>query len=237
MKGLEGIVKIPVTDQVVSNLKELITSGQFQVGDKLPTEKEICSRLKVGRSTVREAFRVLKALGFVEMIPGRGAFVAKTSDDETNNAASWFAENEVQINDFMEVREAIETLAVKLAIPRITDQQMREMEAIHQGFEKAAQENNVIQLISYDEAFHKTIVDATGNKLLIGIYEKVAEAFSEYRANSFSVKKNAKNALQPHRNILDAIKRKDADGAVREVSNHIGISIADITNVINSQNE
>ncbi|MDB5055345.1 MAG: GntR domain protein [Bacilli bacterium] len=234
---MKPIKKTSIIDEVVSNLKELITSGKLRIGDKFPTEKELCTDLKVGRSTVREALRMLKALGFVELIQGRGAFVAKVKEDDPRSIVIWFVENEVQITDFMEVRASIETLAVKLAIPRITNKEIQKLEQIQKDFEKAVFENDVIKLITYDEAFHKMIVDATGNKLLIGIYDKVAEGFTDYRAKSFSIRENAKNALGPHQNILNAIKNKNVEEAVVEVINHINISIADISKMTNIANK
>jgi len=83
-----------------------------KVGDKLPTEKELCQSLQVGRSTVREAFRMLQATGHVEMIPGKGAHVAQLS---ATSVRGWFEERETDLGDYMEVRLAIEPFAARLA--------------------------------------------------------------------------------------------------------------------------
>jgi len=71
-KKIARIEKISITDQVVKRIEELIRSGEFAVGDKLPTEMELREQLGVGRSTIREAFRVLQAIGLIELRPGRG---------------------------------------------------------------------------------------------------------------------------------------------------------------------
>lgn len=228
---MKPIEKISVTDMAVENLKELILSGEMKVGDKLPTEKEICNMLNISRSTVREAFRVLQAMGFVEMRRGRGAFVAKVTEDDPNNIINWFVEHEVQFTDFMEVRMGIEPLGVKLAIQRATPQEVKELEEIHANFEKAMDEQDLVGLLTTDEAFHKHIMMATHNKLLISINQKVLDVFAEYRSKSFAVKETFKNALEPHRKILEAIKNRDIEAGVKEMINHINISIEDMLNI------
>ena len=234
---MKPIQRIPVTDQVVASLRELIVSGKLKVGDKLPTEMEICVQLQVGRSTVREALRVLKALGFVDIVPGKGAFVAKTSEEDPNRVVKWFEENEMEITDFLEVRSPIEVFAVRLAVERITEKEIEELETIRDRFEEAVARHDVIKLITYDEAFHKAIVASTRNRLLISIYEIITKAFTDYRAHSFSVKANAENAVEPHRRIFAAIRERDADRAAKEIAKHIDMSIQDIYKVIQKRPE
>lgn len=229
---MQPMEKISVTDFIVKNLTELVTSGKLAVGDKMPTEKEIGDRLNVGRSSVREALRVLKALGYVELIPGRGAFVAKTSEDDRTSIADWFAENETKIHEFMEIRLSIETLAVKLAIANGKPADFEELEKINRNFQEAIEQYNVVQLVSLDELFHKAIVDATHNKLLIEMYKTVTESFVDYRSKAFSVKENAIHALEPHNNIIRALQARDTVLAMEEIARHIQISIQDVVQVI-----
>ena len=79
---MESVKRMPIVQQVVDKLKEYLFSGEIAVGDKLPVEKELCEQLGVGRGTVREAFRILEATGYVELRPGKGAFAARTSEIE-----------------------------------------------------------------------------------------------------------------------------------------------------------
>jgi GntR family transcriptional repressor for pyruvate dehydrogenase complex len=229
---MKPIEKISVTDHIVKNLTELITSGKLVIGDKMPTEKEICETLKVARSSVREAMRVLKALGYVELIPGRGAFVAKTTEDDTTRIASWFAENETKIYEFMDIRLSIETLAVKLTIQNGKPADFEELDNINEKFKEAMENYNVVQLVTLDELFHKAIVDATHNELLIELYKTVTDSFVDYRSKAFSVKEYAFHALEPHNNISRAIKSRDTASAVKEITHHIQVSIEDVVKVI-----
>ena len=114
---IKAITRVSITDSVVDRIREMIESGAYEVGEKLPTEAKLCEMLSVSRTSVREATRVLQTLGYVTLVPGKGAFVAdlKPSDGEEEN---WFDVENVQFYDFMEVRMAIETLAVRLSVER-----------------------------------------------------------------------------------------------------------------------
>lgn len=226
------IEKISITDTVVDNLKELIKSGQIPIDEKLPTQKEICEQLNVGRSTVREAFRVLQAMGLVKMKPGKGAFVAKITDDDQDSIADWFDENKLQNSDFMEVREALESLAIKLAIKKGRKKDIQEIETIQNDFIAAFEAGDPSKLALYDEAFHNSIIKATHNQLLIAIHQKVSDAFKVYRLKSFAVTKFAGNAIAPHNEILSALKEKNIEKGVKATANHIKRSLEDVSKVM-----
>lgn len=232
---MKPIEKVPLIEMVIANIKELIVSNSLLSGDKLPTEREICELLQVGRSTVREAFRTLQAMGIVEIKPGRGAFVAEKKVDGTKGVVDWFVKHGVQISDFMEVRMAVESLAVKLAITRASYEEILDLEKIHDNFAEAAEKKDIIKLASYDETFHNAIIKATHNKLLIDIIEKIADAFMEYRIKAFSVEDNISHALEPHGRILEAFKKRDVVGGQTEMVNHLNTSLDDINNVIKAR--
>ena len=120
---MKEIQRISVADAVAESIKELICTGKYAVGQKLPTEAKFCEELHVSRTSVREAFRLLQAQGYVELRPGKGAFVA---DFQTGQQVNWFEVDDAKYNDYMEVRVAIETLAVRLAVERATEAQIRD---------------------------------------------------------------------------------------------------------------
>lgn len=229
MKPLESISR---TEKVLESLKEYITSGEISVGDKFSTEQEICRKLKVGRSTVREAYRILQTMGYIELKAGRGAFVSKINNDETGSAANWFSKHGLQIMDFMEVRMVLEPLAVKLAIERATEEEIENLVEIQYQFESALSSKDSVKLSVLDETYHNTIFEATHNKLLIELNKKISSAFSVYRSKAFSMHENMANALEPHRKILGAIKQRNVRTAQSEMLKHLEISMKDIKHVL-----
>lgn len=229
---MKSIERVPVVEQVVDNLKEFIKNSGIQVGDKLPTENELCKQLTVGRSTVREAFRILQASGFVEIKPGRGAFVARTKETDLNDIVQWFVDNEVELKDCIEVRSAIEPLSIKLAIARSTDEDIEQLQETHSKFVNAVLNNDVYAIAKYDELFHNQIVEKSKNKLLISINKKVSEWVHTFRSKTFMVHQNAENAVEPHSNIMNAIKARDVEAGELFMRKHIQRILEDLTVII-----
>lgn len=228
---MKPIERVPIVQQVVQNLKECIMSGEMQPGQKLPTESELCKKLSVGRSTVREAFCVLQASGFIEIKPGRGAFVVRTSEVELDEIIEWFVRNEVDLKDCIEVRTAMEPLAVKLAIERGTENDIAQLARVHVSFLKAVSENNTISIAEYDERFHDLIVEISRNKLLISINRKVSEFFRVFRNRTFQIQRNTQNAVEPHTNIMNAILARDVAAGQKYMLEHLHYVMADLETV------
>jgi len=232
---LKAIEKVSIIDLVVKEIQEMCLSDEIAVGEKLPTEKKLGETLNVGRSTVREAIRILQATGLVEMKPGRGAFLKSKTLNDPSTISKWFREHEFQLRDFMEVRMALEPLAVKLAIQRGTEAELTEIAEIFKTFEQAQENKDVINLAISDEAFHSAIVKATHNKLLIIINQNIADAFAEYRTKSFASKNTANHALEPHRAILAALQKRDGAQAMEQARRHLEISLRDIEQVVREE--
>lgn len=224
---MKSIDRISIVDQVIQNLLEYMKEEKLQPGDKMPTEKEVCELLGVGRSTAREAYRMLQAMNEVVAIQGKGVFVSENSGQE-NATLLWFQENGHTLQDYMEVRMAIEPMGVRLAIERATEEQIRNLEKIQNRFQQACKEENGIKMMSYDEGFHKQIMECTGNALLIRIGENIAECLREYRSKSFSMKETMGNAMNPHQRIIDAFRQRDVQMGYDWMMKHLEISLEDI---------
>ena len=227
---MQAVKRLPVVQQVVNSLKEYIISGKTEVGEKLPSEKELCEMLDVGRGTIREAVRVLQALGFVEMRPGRGAFIARKEEMDPAYLSGWFMENEVEIVDFLRVRTAIEPLAIKLAIRNCTDKDVADLMEIHRSTMEAVENNNAPMLATCDEQFHAVIVECSKNKLLISINKVMTQAMRKFRGKTFYVPSNAHNILQPHHDILQAFIDRNEEEGERAMLKHLEYILRDLEN-------
>ncbi len=232
-RNIIRIDRVSISDQVAKQLQSLITSGEFKVGDRLPTENELCAQFGVGRSTVREALRVLVAMGMIRIQPGKGAFVAKDEDNSFDAIKYWFTEKHAELSELIEVRMAIEPLAVRLAIQRASPESIRQIQEIHNAFKAAAQQKDHIELAILDESFHNAIIYASGNSLLIKIGKLIADAMKEFRARSFAVSENISHATIPHEKIVEAILKKNEKAGVAAMMNHLEISKEDMEKVVN----
>ncbi len=231
---MKEIQRVSITDTVVNELKEMITSGQFAPGQKLPTESEMCQDLKVSRTCVREAVRVLQALGLVEILPGKGSYVSRTPIDARDR---WYEASGLDANDFIEVRMAIETVSTKLAIEKAKKSQVDKLKKIHESFLSASEEHNLTDLIKYDEKFHSEIVNITGNKLLINLNKQLTIANRRFRCESFMNDEIYKKAVIPHTRILECFVNQDAEQGQIEMEKHLEITRETMIYLVGSQKE
>jgi len=231
---MQAVKRVPVTEQVVDSLKEYITSGNVSVGDKMPTEMELCAMLNVGRGTVREATRVLQTMGYVEIQHGKGAFIARTSEPDKDSLSGWFAENEMELMDYMQVRMAVEPLAARLAIEHCSPADITALQAIQRETEQAVRRQDAATLAVCDEKFHARIFDCSGNKLLKSIGVIMLEALKVFRGRTFFIPENAQNVLEPHASILRAFENGDAPEGERCMRDHITYIVRDLEKSISA---
>lgn len=226
------VSRVPIVQQVVNSMKDYVASDGTEVGQKLPTEKEWCENLSVGRGTVREAFRILEARGLVEIKPGRGAFLVSKKELGQEELAEWFLQNEVELKDYIEVRSAVEPLCARLIARRASDTELEQLERVHQRFIRAVDEEDIAGMAKYDERFHKHIVECSRNKMLIFICKKIDECIRDFRLKTFQVPQNARNAIKAHQDIVDAIKARDEEVAELYAKRHISLINIDMDVII-----
>ncbi|MFA6784551.1 MAG: FadR/GntR family transcriptional regulator [Sphaerochaeta sp.] len=232
---MKEIKRIPVTTQVIDSIKESIINGSYSIGSKLPPEIKLCEMLNVSRSTVREAMRSLQAEGYVELVAGKGAFVRDNQSHDYDTVRTWFIESAPSLKDSTEVREALETLQIKMAVKRGTPEELEELKAIHQRFIEENKDNNVPALAALDEQFHTQICKMAHNPLLSKINILTAMELKKYRILSISVKSSSENTIREHELILHALEERDTQKASAYMLAHLGSSLSDINKVLDGQ--
>lgn len=226
---MEEIKRISITDSAVKTIKHAILTGEYLPSQKLPTEAMLCDLLKVSRTTIREALRILQALGYITMRPGKGAFVSDVlPSQQPSGSGSWYEVDGISYRDLMEVRIAVETLAVQLAVNRATPDQIASLQDVHDEYLKAAADYDSVKLIILDEMFHTTLVSFTNNQLLNNLNVQIQDCFKPYRTKSFTNKETYKNAIPAHTNILDCFYKRDSARAVSEMRRHLETSLEDV---------
>ena len=196
---------------------------------------ELCERLQVGRSTLREAIKALQVMGYVTIEPGRGAFLKrKNLESPVHNLLSWLGSHKTEVADLIDVRMQLEPFGARLAVERGTGEDIDKIVKIHAEYEQflAAAPFDDIRgehLGDLDAAFHAAIAQASHNLLLIDLNTVVAEAFREFRTRSFKVESHARNAIAPHRKILNALQKRDAVGVQRYMKGHLYKALEDMS--------
>ena len=215
-------------DNVVNELKKRIIRGDYAIGEKLPTEKELCETFHISRSTLREAIGMIRAVGYIETRHGSGSYVIATSVENRENIEQWFALKKSQLNDFFEVRCSVEVMNIKYAILRRTQEDIDRIKVIHNAFENATMRNDAVKMATLDEKFHLELAKMSKNPLLIEFNHMIANYLRPYRMKSFGVSENAVHALIPHSKIIKALQEQDLPGGIQAVQEHVDISLADI---------
>src|SRR3978361_1030153 len=146
-------------DEVVSRLRHVLMEGEIAPGAKIP-ERELCASLGISRTPLREALKVLAADGLVVLLPNRGSRAAKL----TQNA----------VKELFEVCEALEATAGELACPRISNDQLREIEVLQADMVKHHRARDLLSYYRCNRLIHESIVRAADNAVLAGFYESIA---------------------------------------------------------------
>ena len=192
---------MPLREVVFLTLRKSILRGELLPGERL-MEISLANKLGVSRTPIREAIRMLEHEGLVVMKPRRGAQVAKITVQE--------------LNDVLEVRKSLETLAILKACERMTEEDMAAMRLAEKNFEAlvAEKDSDLTELAEADVAFHDTIYQGTKNRRLIQIlYRFRIEYLKEAEMRS--------SLVTEHKAIIEAVCSRDADKAVEFITEHI----------------
>ena len=157
---------LPLRDVVFNTLRQAILKGELKPGERL-LEIALAERLGVSRTPVREAMRKLEQEGLVVMIPRRGAQVASITEKD--------------LNDVLEVRIALENVAIEKACKLITEDELGRLWVAAKEFEKTKAEGNLVRLAETDVAFHEIIYQASDNKRLNQVLNNLREQMYRYR--------------------------------------------------------
>ena len=218
---MEPIKRVPIVQQEEEKIRQLIESGQYGPGEKLPAEMDLCQRLGVGRGTIREAFRLLQARGYGEIKPGRGAFVAERLPGEDGGAVEWLVKNEMELREGIEIRRALEPMAARRMAEQGSDQAIDALKELHGRFMEALRVQDAVRIAQLDESFHSAIVEGSGNHLLIAINQQINQGMKTFRSKTFQVPQNVRNAVAPHTRIMEAIQARNGDMAENAMRAHL----------------
>ena len=186
---------LPLRDVVFNTLRQAILKGELKPGERL-MEIQLANKLGVSRTPVREAIRKLELEGLVLMIPRKGAEVAEITRQD--------------MEDVLEVRTALEELAVKDACDHITDAQLSELKKASNEFKKALLEGkDLVTCADADMHFHDVILSATNNRRLIQMLNNLSEQMYRYRMEYLKDERTHKTLIEEHDAIRRALKKHD----------------------------
>jgi DNA-binding GntR family transcriptional regulator len=194
--------------RVYAHLRDEILEGRLEPGAEL-AEVPLSEQLGVSRGPIREAIGRLASEGLVNVRPRRGAVVRSLSKEE--------------FLELYQVREALELMAVKLAVPRLGEEQLARLTALNDAMAAAAERNDVVAFFEANAGFHALLLEASGNGKLQELYRQLLGQIGRYRVRSLTLRGSLQRSVSEHAAILRAAKRGDAERAAQLMAEHIRV--------------
>ena len=219
MNQLDSIKSTSLINRAVETLTDFILRGRLEVGSYLPPEQELCRQLGVGRSTLREALKVLESQGLVKKMHGKGVQVV----DESRQAASELFKllvrrTEAPIDDIIEVRGIYEMESAYLAAQRAEPEDIAEMEKALQLM--LSEDTTLEEYVHADLGLHLAIAKATHNQVLVFVMETISPLLIDSIYSTLCADPRPELNWKCHQKLVKAIRNRDPEAAARAMREH-----------------
>lgn len=212
----KGVKRYPLSKQVADKLEDMISDGEYKVGEKINTEVELMEIFQVSRNTLREAIHSLTSAGILEVKQGDGTYVKATNRFDASMHREY---SKVNISDIKETRNALEVTIVQLAATRRTEEDMAlitEKYNNRKNLTDSVKENTLA-----DIEFHTAIAQACHNKILIDLYQSIISYVEDQILEAqVETTLELEDIEALHEDLYEAIKNKNRDAA-QKYTRHI----------------
>lgn len=195
-----------LVEQVANQLREAIKSGRLEPGDRL-IENDIAKGMKIGRNAVREAIRYLEKEGLITTTPFKGAHVTIPNIDE--------------IDQMFVVMSGLEGMCARLATEKMTDRDLKKIEALHTKLEKHYAKKDSEAYLKANWVLHEFIQELTKNKVLHEVVNGLRHKILLYRQRQLYQPHRFEASIQEHRDILEAFRKGDPHLAEKAMKTHL----------------
>jgi GntR family transcriptional repressor for pyruvate dehydrogenase complex len=219
-----------VYEQIAEQLLAQIGSGHLKPGDPLPPERELTEGFGVGRSSIREALRMLESQGVITAENG-GAFVVAGAANPLNSSLRlvFTLDERAGTHDLFELRRILECEAAALAAERRANEHLEEMDAAMAAMDADLEAGGRGDaFIEGDLRFHLAIAEATGNRLVLHSLQAVRDVVRRGLLTAIQIPTSAESAVVEHRRIREAIAAGDPERAREEMRAHLGRVESDV---------
>ena len=195
-----------LTTLIFEKVREDVLNGVYKSGEKI-IEAKVADEMGVSRTPVREALKQLELDGLVENIPNRGVIVKGVTPED--------------IDDIYTMRLAIEGIAARWSIDRMTESSLKELIEIYELMEFYTQKNNIDKIFEFTTLFHEVIYKSACSRYLEHVLTDFQQFIKTTRKQSLATEGRMAEALQEHRRIMEAFVNRDAETAVDALVKHI----------------
>ena len=206
IKNTNQELKCSLAEEAYNILRQEIVTGVLRPNQRL-IESEIAKRLGTSRTPVRDALKRLVITGYVTALHGGRLIV-------TDHTPS-------QIRGIYEIREALETMAIKLACQRAADQQIVTIEEYHNSCAESASQRDIDSFIELNKAFHDELYNTCGNEDMMSLIRLYRDQYFDRRIVRTFSGRDWRRTINEHESMLEAIKVRSSRKAQKAVSQHI----------------
>jgi len=189
-----------LVESIVDDLQDKILKGHLKPGQKM-VEAELCEKMGISRSPLREAFRILESKGFLVHEPRRGMHVSRVSIRE--------------LEDIYAIRANLESLATNLAVKNRNHKTLEELKKLHHDMIKLAEEDNTEAYHRLNLRFHEVLAEASLNDRLVELINNFVKQTNRYRIVVFTTPGKIRDSIQNHEELIRSFEKGDAEEAER----------------------
>lgn len=197
---------MPLHEDLVSRLRDMIVEGSLEPATHL-AERELCEQFGVSRTPMREALKALASEGLLTLLPNRGAVVAALGLKD--------------VDDVVQVIDALEGMAALDCCARVTDAEIAELEAMQQEMERHYRARRLMAYFKVNQAIHERFVELAGNPVATALYRSLLARIRRYRFVGNRKGERWGRALAEHRELLDAIRDRNGERLKRLLHAHL----------------
>lgn len=220
-----ALKKVNTVDAIIEEMLRKIKAGEFNPGERIPSEKMLTQEFQVSRTSLREAFKKLELMGTITIRQGDGTYLNDNTQENSQDKIiqTWlrssFTIGDNNLMDYLEAREMIEIKAAGLAAKRATQEDIEKISHILVTLDSA----DVSTYSQIDFEFHQAVVYAAHNAFISRFWDLLSPLITEQQARSNYIAGVRSNAFQTHKLLLDAIINKKSKNAEKIMADHLSM--------------
>lgn len=223
-----------VPQAAARRIQEMIHAGDLRQGELLPPQRELSERLNVSRASLREALSVLETLGLLRTEPRRGTRVTATEVLGDTALHPWRFGKRYSLSEVYQFRFVTEGYAARLAATRTSTAELNTLKQSLKDFKDAVRERDLVASSQLDFGFHKLIMEHSGNRVFTDLHGSFGSVLLESQRLPLAQHERLWEPVNEHENIVQAIEKRDPDGAsyfmhvhITRAADRVGVSLSD----------
>lgn len=213
VQAITPISRRPLHEEAIDRLRDQIVQGRLAPGARL-NERELCEKLGISRTPLREAIKLLATEGLVELVPNRGAIVS--------------AVEPARIAETLTVMGALEGLAGELACANATEKGIERIRRLHDEMLAMHAKGDLAGYFRYNQMIHMSLVEASGNATLANTYRQLNAIVKRARYMANLSRERWDAAVAEHEKILNALESRDAGSLKRLLADHLAHKLSQV---------